>query len=177
MLKIPPDYTFLIQIAIFVAFWLIAKRLWFDPALRVIAARRERSEGAVEEARAIAAEAQRLRADHAAALEQTRSEAQRELQEIIRGAEAEQKRLVADLLATAEREREQLLERGRLAADRIRADARVLAEQEFAAARTALRDDLIEDAVRQASALLHQALTPGDQQRLVRDFIASARAA
>jgi len=86
-------------------------------------------------------------------------------------------RLRADLLATAEREREQLLERGRLAADRIRADARVLAEQEFAAARTALRDDLIEDAVRQASALLHQALTPGDQQRLVRDFIASARAA
>src|SRR5207249_5889529 len=78
-------------------------RLWFDPALRVIAARRERSEGAVEEARAIAAEAQRLRADHAAALEQTRSEAQRELQEIIRGAEAEQKRLVAEASAEAHR--------------------------------------------------------------------------
>jgi len=98
----------------------------------------------------------------------------REEAEALRAAIA---RDLADLLATAEREREQLLERGRLAADRIRADARVLAEQEFAAARTALRDDLIEDAVRQASALLHQALTPGDQQRLVRDFIASARAA
>ena len=86
-------------------------------------------------------------------------------------------RLRADLLAAAEREREQLIERGRQAADRIRADARVLAEQEFAAARNALRDELIEDAVRQASALLRQALKPGDQQRLLRDFIASARAA
>ena len=86
-------------------------------------------------------------------------------------------RLRADLLAAAEREREQLIARGRQAADRIRADARVLAEQEFVAARNALRDELIEDAVRQASALLRQALEPGDQQRLLRDFIASARAA
>ena len=86
-------------------------------------------------------------------------------------------RLRADLLAAAEREREQLIERGRQAADRLRADARLLAEQEFAAARNALRDELIEDAVRQASALLRQALKPGDQQRLLRDFIASARAA
>ena len=86
-------------------------------------------------------------------------------------------RLRADLLAAAEREREQLIARGRQAADRIRADARVLAEQEFVAARNALRDELIEDAVRQASALLRQALKPGDQQRLLRDFIAAARAA
>ena len=126
MLKIPPDYTFLIQIAIFVAFWLIAKRLWFDPALRVIAARRERSEGAVEEARAIEVEAQRLRADHAAALEQTRSEAQRELQEIIRGAEAEQKRLVAE--ASAE-------------AHRTLTDVQARVADEVARARRTLRDD------------------------------------
>src|SRR5437870_12215288 len=86
-------------------------------------------------------------------------------------------RLRADLLAAAEREREQLIARGRQAADRIRADARVLAAQEFVAARNALRDELIEDAVRQASALLRQALKPGDQQRLLRDFIAAARAA
>ena len=86
-------------------------------------------------------------------------------------------RLRADLLAAAERERSRLIERGREAADRIRADARVLAEQEFVAARRALRNELIDDAVRQATALLRQALTPGDQERLVRDFIQSARAA
>src|SRR5438128_2485705 len=164
MLKIPPDQTFLIQIAIFVVFWLLVRRLWFEPALRLIRERTVRSEGAIGEARAIEAEAERLRAEHAAALDQTRSEAQRELQEIVRRAEAE-------------REREQLIARGRQAADRIRADARVLAEQEFVAARNALRDELIEDAVRQASALLRQALKPGDQQRLLRDFIAAARAA
>ena len=86
-------------------------------------------------------------------------------------------RLRADLLAAAEREREHLIERGREAARRIRADARVLAEQEFVAARKALRSELIEEAVRQATALLRRALTPGDQERLVRDFIESARAA
>ena len=86
-------------------------------------------------------------------------------------------RLRADLLAAAERERDQLIARGRQAADRIRADARVLAEQEFAAARNALRDELIDEAVRQASGQLRRALKPGDQERLLRDFIASARAA
>jgi len=86
-------------------------------------------------------------------------------------------RLRGDLLAAAERERQHLVDRGREAAERIRAEARVLAEQESVAARRALRHELIEDAVRQATALLRQALTPGDQERLVRDFIESARAA
>src|SRR2546430_12309962 len=103
MLKIPPDYTFLVQIAIFVAFWLLVTRLWFRPALRIIRERRARSEGAIREARTIEAEAERLRAEHAAALDQTRAEAQRELQEIIRGAEAEQKRLIAEASAEAHR--------------------------------------------------------------------------
>src|SRR2546428_10981047 len=71
-------------------------------------------------------------------------------------------RLRADLLAAAEREREQLIARGRQAADRIRADARVLAEQAFVAARNAPRDQLIDDAARQASAVLPQAVSPRD---------------
>ena len=73
-------------------------------------------------------------------------------------------------------EREHLVARGRDAAERIRADARVLAEQEFVVARKALRNELIEEAVRQATALLRQTLTPRDQARMVRDFIESARA-
>ncbi|SRR6184192_2286868 len=103
MLKIPPDQTFLIQIAVFVVFWLLVRRLWFEPALRIIRERTVRSEGAIREARAIEAEAERLRAEHAAALDQTKSEAQRELQEIVRSAEAEQKRLVAEASAEAQR--------------------------------------------------------------------------
>jgi len=85
-------------------------------------------------------------------------------------------RLRADLLAAAAREREHLVARGRDAAERILADARVLAEQEFVVARKALRNELIEEAVRQATALLRQTLTPRDQERMVRDFIESARA-
>ena len=103
MLKIPPDYTFLVQIAIFLVLWVVLKRLWFDPALRVVRERRVRSEGALNEARAIQAEAERLRAEHARSLEEARAEAQREMGEIVRRAEADQKRVVAEAHAEAER--------------------------------------------------------------------------
>src|SRR2546426_8985952 len=78
------DYTLVVQIALFVALWVVLKRLWFDPALRVIRERTTRSEGAVREARVIQAEAERLRAEHAAALDQAKGEAQSELQEMLR---------------------------------------------------------------------------------------------
>jgi F0F1-type ATP synthase membrane subunit b/b' len=103
MLKIPPDITFVYQIGLFLILWFLMKRLWVDPALRVIRERASRSEGAVQEARAIQDEAGRLRAEHAAALAAARGEAQREMQEILRGAEAEQKRLIAEARAEAER--------------------------------------------------------------------------
>jgi F-type H+-transporting ATPase subunit b len=97
MLEIPPDFTtLLLQVALFVGLWLILSRLWFGPALRVLHERAARSEGAVREARAIQAEAERLRAEHAAALDEVRTEAQREMQEIVRSAEAEQKRLIGE---------------------------------------------------------------------------------
>jgi len=80
-------------------------------------------------------------------------------------------RLRADLRATAEHERDGLLALGRQAVERIRADARLLAEQEFAAARQALRAEVIDEAVRQATALIRRALVPEDQERFVRDFV------
>jgi len=126
MLKIPPDYTFLIQIAIFVAFWLLVTRLWFRPALRIVRERKARSEGAIREARTIEAEAERLGAEHAAALDQTRTEAQRALQEIIRGAEAEQKRLIAE---------------ARVEAQRTLAEVQARVAEEVAQARRGLRDE------------------------------------
>jgi F-type H+-transporting ATPase subunit b len=104
MLKIPPDFTILfLQIAIFVVLWVVLTRLWFKPALRILHERAARSEGAVREARAIQAEAERLRAEHAAALDQVRGEAQREMQEIVRGAETEQKRMIAEAREEAQR--------------------------------------------------------------------------
>ena len=94
-MQIPPDYTFLVQIVLFVVLWLLLKRLWFDPALKITHERAKRSEGAIKEARAIQAEAEQLRAQHAAALDKVRGEAQREMQDILRVAEQEQKRVIA----------------------------------------------------------------------------------
>jgi F-type H+-transporting ATPase subunit b len=103
MLKIPPDYTFVLEIVIFVLLWMVMKRWWFEPALRVILERSARSEGAVREARAVQAEAERLRSEHAAALDEARDEARREVQDILRAAEEEQRRLIADAREEAQR--------------------------------------------------------------------------
>src|SRR5438874_737131 len=184
------DYTFVVQIALFVALWVVLKRLWFDPALRVIRERTARSEGAVREARAIQTEAERLRAEHAAALDQAKGEAlqagpraraeaealRATLARDVENLPALRSQLRADLRATAERECEALLALGRTAAERIRTDARLLAEHEFAAARAALRAEVIEEAVRQATALIRQAIRPEDQEQFVREFVAGAGA-
>src|SRR5689334_19204549 len=124
MLKIPPDYTFLLEIVLFVVLWFGLKRLWFDPALRLIRERAARSEGAIVEARTAQAEAERLRAETAAQLDQARGEAQREMQEMVRSAEVEQKRM---------------LDEARADAQRVLGDARTRIAEEVAAARRSLR--------------------------------------
>ena len=129
MLKIPPDYTFLVQIVIFVALWIVLKRLWIDPALRIIRERTARSDGAIAEARAIQAEAERLRAEHAAALDEVKTVAQREMQEVLREAEAQQKRLIDQARAEAQRTLGEV--RGRVA-------------EEVAIARRGIRDSAEE---------------------------------
>src|SRR5437660_11891902 len=123
------DYPLLVQMALFVALWVVLKRLWFDPALRVIRERTARSEGAVKEARAIQAEAERLRAEHAAALDQAKIEAQREMQEMVRQAEAEQQRLITEARADAQA---------------ALTDVRVHVDEEGERARLGLRDSASE---------------------------------
>ncbi len=127
MLQIPPDYTFLVQIALFVAVWLALKSLWFDPALKVIKERSARSEGAIADARAVQAEAERLQREHETALADARAAAQREAQELMRAAEAEQKRLLTD--ATE-------------AAQLTLADARARVAEDVAAARRTLQAEV-----------------------------------
>ncbi len=86
-------------------------------------------------------------------------------------------RLRADLRATAERGRQTIVDLGREAAVRMRTDARLLAEQEFVAARQAVRAEVIEEAVRHATAIIRDALRPDDQERLVHEFVADAGSA
>jgi F-type H+-transporting ATPase subunit b len=96
-------YIILAQFALFVALWAVLKRFWFDPALRIIQERKQRSEGAIVEARKIQAEVERLRQEQAAVLAQARAEAHREMQEMLRAADGEQKKLIDDARAEAQR--------------------------------------------------------------------------
>jgi F-type H+-transporting ATPase subunit b len=85
-------------------------------------------------------------------------------------------RLRADVLATAERERATMVAAGVNVAERIRSDARLLAEHELAAARQSLRREIIDEAVREAIAIVRQAIRPEDQERLIREFVSGAGA-
>jgi F-type H+-transporting ATPase subunit b len=97
------NYSLVLQIVLFVVLWVALKRLWFQPAMRLIAERQRRSEGEVERARALEAEVERLRREHNAALQHARSDVQREVGEMLRQAEAEQKRLIAQASEDAQR--------------------------------------------------------------------------
>jgi len=125
MLEIPPDFkTLLVQATIIVVLWVVLGRLWFGPAMRVIRERGARSEGALEKARAIQAEAETLRARHAAAIEEARAESQKDTEEIMRAADAEQRKLLGE---------------ARDEAQRVLTDARGRIAEEVASARQELR--------------------------------------
>lgn len=91
------------QIVLFLGLWLVLKRFWFDPVTAVLRERAARSEGAVQQAEAVQQEVERLRTEHAKALDDARREAQQEMQEILRHADAQQKRIVEEAMSDAER--------------------------------------------------------------------------
>jgi F-type H+-transporting ATPase subunit b len=128
-----PDYSFFIQIGLFLLLWACLKRWWFDPAMKLLKERSARSEGAVEEARKVQAEAQALRREHAVALEQTKAEAQRDVQEILRAAETEQKRLITEATNDAHGMlsdvRSRVAEEVALARKELRADVESIARE------------------------------------------------
>jgi F-type H+-transporting ATPase subunit b len=128
-----PDYSFFIQIGLFLVLWVCLKRWWFDPTMKLLRERSARSEGAVAEARKVQAEAETLRREHAAALEQTRHEAQRDVQDILRAAEVEQKRLISEASDDAQRTladvRSRVAEEVALARKELRADVEAIARE------------------------------------------------
>jgi F-type H+-transporting ATPase subunit b len=120
--------------------------------------------------------AERLR-DALAAGVRARQEAEKLRAEIARDVAdmpAVREQLRAELRTTGERGREQLLATGRAAAERIRTEAGLTGEQELAGARQALRGQFVDDAVREATALVRAALRPEDQQQFIREFVERA---
>ena len=143
----------------FVLFVALLVRFLREPTREYFRARGERLSQALEAGARARAEAEALRA---------------QLARDIADLPALRERLRADLLATAEQEREDLLERARRAAEHIKSDAALVAEQELAAAMQAVRTDVIDEAVRQATTLLRHALRPDDQARFVHEFVSRA---
>lgn len=84
-------------------------------------------------------------------------------------------RLVAELRETADAERQLLFRKTREAADRIRAESKVAAAHDAAAARAELSELVVRKVVDEASRLVQGAITTDDQQRFVEDFVQSAR--
>jgi F-type H+-transporting ATPase subunit b len=82
--------------------------------------------------------------------------------------------LKADIRAAADREHANLMEMTKHAADRIRSDARLVAESEVTSARSGLRSEVVDEAVRQATAMVRDTIRPEDHERMVRDFVQTA---
>lgn len=125
------------------------------------------------------ARAERLR-DELAAGDRARSEAEAlraQLAKDLADLPGLRERLKSDLRATAQRERDQMMALANQTAERIRNDAKLLAEQEAASARRRLRQDVVEAAIREATGLVRAAAQVQDQERFVREFIGSAGSA
>ena len=104
------------------------------------------------------------------AAQNLRAQLQRDLADL----PALRERLKNDLRSAAERERDVLLTQARAVSERIRSDAKLLADQETVAARREVRNEVIEEAIRSATAIVRESLTPADQERFVRDFVGAA---
>jgi F-type H+-transporting ATPase subunit b len=68
-------------------------------------------------------------------------------------------------------EHNKIIERAEEAGERIRHQARVIAEQEVKKARAALRREMVDLSMEMAEKLLKEATQPQDQGRLVREYI------
>jgi len=112
-MDIPKEFfpVLLVQIALFLGLWMLLKRLWFDPALTVIAEREKRSHGSVAEAKRLQDEAERLRREHGAAIDQAKNEAQRDVQELLRQTDTAQRALIDEATSEAQRIASEMRER------------------------------------------------------------------
>ncbi len=77
--------------------------------------------------------------------------------------------------ADGEAEQKKIVTRAKEEGDRIRQQAGVIAEQELAKARAALKRDMVDLSVELAEKLLKGAIKPQDQERLVQEYIGKVR--
>ena len=90
--------------------------------------------------------------------------------------EADVAKARAEVLAIAEIEAKELVEQARRSAERIRRDARLVADQEVARARRLLQEESAQLVARAAGEIVRKNLTNDDQARLVAEFVADTGA-
>jgi F0F1-type ATP synthase membrane subunit b/b' len=111
----------------------------------------------MDEAARMKRDAERRLEEYEAKLERIEDEVERVRREMREGAEAERVRILAE--ARARRER-------------MEKDAALLVQQELAAARDALRAEMVTSAISSAAATVKTRLKPDDQQRLADEYLA-----
>jgi F-type H+-transporting ATPase subunit b len=137
----------------------ILRRFAWPPISRYLKDRHAGVVAALEAARRAQAEAEAIKAEY---------------EEKLRTLEADAARARAEVLAIAEVEARNLLDQARHAADRVRNDARLVAEQEVARARRLLQEESAALVAHVAGELIARHLTPQDQSRFIADFVAQA---
>jgi F-type H+-transporting ATPase subunit b len=85
----------------------------------------------------------------------------------------EGERLTRELRGEGEAERVRLLETARQSAERIRVDARLLAEQETVRAGRQVREQVADQVIARVKAALRERLTKEDEERFVREFVSA----
>ncbi len=127
MLTFPPDWTFLLQVFLFLLLWGFLRRFLFAPHLAVLDNRERRSSGALQEASQVRAAAEELAEQYKTRLAAARAAALQQVDAVYRDTEAQSRQVVeaarteaATLTATL---RQTL--RQELAAARIELEARV----------------------------------------------------
>jgi F-type H+-transporting ATPase subunit b len=107
-------------------------------------------------------------ADHRAAAKARLADYEQKLASI----EEEVERVRTDMRHAGELERARILSEARARRERMERDARLLVEQEFAAARELLLKETVESAIRSATEALKAKVTPSDQSRLADEYLA-----
>jgi F-type H+-transporting ATPase subunit b len=110
--------------------------------------------------------------EHAATGKRDAEQAHAQVKAQLARADAEAESLRKDMRAVAEVERERRRKLAAESATRIKADARITAEQESRAAQAALREETVRAAVEETLAVLRRQIKAPDQERFIGDFVA-----
>jgi F-type H+-transporting ATPase subunit b len=154
-----PNYGLMFwTLIIFVVLAFVLSKFAFGPITRSVEAREQALEDAIRAAKRDREEAARLLAEQQAALDATRSEAQK---------------LIADARVTAERVRAELVEQAHAEQARMLERARQEIEVERARAGAQLRREAVDLAIAGASRVIDRNLDQAANRQLVESFLAS----